>query len=124
MLELLLNKELTKLAFASLDNSLKEHFKEARIVGENKHKRLRFYFLKAKAYQDFCKQKEQIKAKLRLEYKKKLDFYTKQGLIFYDIDALNIKHNNPLRSESEMITLHNGIARLEAVLLKYKKQNI
>ncbi|WP_423969904.1 hypothetical protein [Campylobacter coli] len=62
------------LAKLVLNNDLKYFFKDAKIVGENKERRLCFYFSDSFVLALFEKEKENILQRLREEYKKKLEF--------------------------------------------------
>lgn len=105
------------LAKAVLSPKAKKNLVEARILGANAHKKLYFFFESASSVNAFLQNKEQIKAKLRVQYKKKLALYKQMDFIFYDIDAKTsdeIKH----RSKEEEETLERGIAKIYALLDK------
>lgn len=100
------------LAKAVLSPKAKKNLVEARILRANTHNKLYFFFESASSVNAFLQNKEQIKAKLRVQYKKKLALYKQMDFIFYDIDE--IKH----RSKEEEQTLERGIAKIYALLDK------
>lgn len=105
------------LAKAVLSPKAKKNLVEARILGANTHKKLYFFFESASSVNAFLQNKEQIKAKLRSQYKKKLALYKQMDFIFYDIDAKTsdeAKH----RSKEEQQRLERGIAKIYALLDK------
>lgn len=105
------------LAKAVLSPKAKKNLVEARILGANAHKKLYFFFESASSVNAFLQNKEQIKAKLRTQYKKKLALYKQMDFIFYDIDAKTsdeAKH----RIKEEEQRLERGIAKIYALLDK------
>ena len=106
------------LAKAVLSRTEQKNLIEARILGQ-KYKKLYFFFESVANVEHFTKHKEQIKEKLRIEYRKKLALYRQENFIFYDIEARlgnQIQH----RSKAEEQTLERGIAKISAIVNKNK----
>lgn len=115
--------EASVLAKSILSNVAKKNLIEARILGQNRYKKLYFFFESVANVEYFKQHKEQIKERLRAQYRKKLALYKQENFIFYDIEARlgsEIKH----RSKEEELTLQKGIAKLSAILEKNKLDKV
>lgn len=108
------------LAKLSLNDDFKYFFKDARIIGENKHRKLCFYFSNPFILASFEKEKENILQRLREEYKKKLELYKRIDLVFYSITAKGIDELKA-RSKEEQEVLERGLLKLEMIIKKDKK---
>ncbi|EOH5407962.1 hypothetical protein ACL9WG_001807 [Campylobacter jejuni] len=112
------------LAKLVLNNDLKyfnTFFKDAKIVGENKERRLCFYFSDSFVLALFEKEKENILQRLREEYKKKLEFYKRIDLVFYSIAAKGINELKA-RSKEEQEVLERGLLKLENIIKRIKNE--
>ncbi|EAL6601456.1 hypothetical protein DSW14_08425 [Campylobacter coli] len=107
------------LAKLVLNNVLKYFFKDAKIVGENKERRLCFYFSDSFVLALF--EKENILQRLREEYKKKLEFYKRIDLVFYSIAAKGINELKA-RSKEEQEVLERGLLKLENIIKRIKNE--
>ena len=110
--------EASILAKSALSSAAQKNLAEARILGQ-KYKKLYFFFESVANVEYFTKHKEQIKEKLRTEYRKKLALYRQKNFIFYDIEAKlssQIQH----RSKAEEQTLERGIAKISAIINQNK----
>lgn len=108
------------LAKLALNDNLKCFFKDAKIEGEDKEKKLCFYFANTFDLASFEKEKENILKRLRQEYKKKLELYKRIDLVFYSISAKQESLGS--RSQKEQEVLKNGLARLEETLKRIKNE--
>ncbi|EJF0707501.1 hypothetical protein M1M84_000184 [Campylobacter jejuni] len=109
------------LAKLVLNNDLKYFFKDAKIVGENKERRLCFYFSDPFVLALFEREKENILQRLREEYKKKLEFYKRIDLVFYSIAAKGINELKA-RSKEEQEVLERGLLKLENIIKRIKNE--
>ncbi|EAJ0007067.1 hypothetical protein IT683_000407 [Campylobacter coli] len=111
------------LAKLVLNNDLKYFFKDEKIVGENKERRLCFYFSDSFVLALFEKEKEKenILQRLREEYKKKLEFYKRIDLVFYSIAAKGINELKA-RSKEEQEVLERGLLKLENIIKRIKNE--
>ncbi|EFV4227133.1 hypothetical protein [Campylobacter jejuni] len=111
------------LAKLVLNDDLKYFFKDAKIVGENKERRLCFYFSDPFVLALFEKEKEKenILQRLREEYKKKLEFYKRIDLVFYSIAAKGISELKA-RSKEEQEVLERGLLKLENIIKRIKNE--
>ncbi|EAI8026998.1 hypothetical protein RDY81_000946 [Campylobacter jejuni] len=107
------------LAKLVLNNDLKYFFKDAKIVGENKERRLCFYF--SDSFDLALFEKENILQRLREEYKKKLEFYKRIDLVFYSIAAKGINELKA-RSKEEQEVLERGLLKLENIIKRIKNE--
>ncbi|HEB7647655.1 TPA: site-specific DNA-methyltransferase [Campylobacter coli] len=107
------------LAKLVLNNDLKYFFKDAKIVGENKERRLCFYFSDSFVLALFEKEKENILQRLREEYKKKLEFYKRIDLVFYSIAAKGINELKA-RSKEEQEVLERGLCSSQVLKANMK----
>lgn len=111
------------LAKAVLSRAAQKNLIEARILGQNRYKKLYFFFERVANVEYFKQHKEQIKERLRVQYRKKLALYKEVNFIFYDIEARlgsEIRH----RSKEEELTLQRGIAKISAILEKNKLDKV
>lgn len=95
-------------------------FKEARILGLKRDRKLVFFFKNYAGLVFFEKDKEKLLKRLRSEYKKNQTLYKECDFIFYEIKAMN-SFEMKLRSEEEEAILERGIARLKNLLASNKK---
>ena len=107
--------EADSLAKAALNRANKKALVEARILVSENQKKLMFFFESQENVDYFAKHKEQIKAKLMGEYRKKLELYKRENFIFYDIGA---KRRDEMmhRTKEEQRTLERGIAKIQALI--------
>ena len=115
-------KEANSLAKKSLNSRCLSLFKEARLIGIGKDKKLVFFFKNYAGIAFFERDKEALLKRLRIEFKKQKALYDKENFIFYGVLARNayeIKHRD---AESEAI-LEKGIARLKDLLAKKGKKD-
>ncbi|EFC32450.1 TPA: hypothetical protein RTG46_000947 [Campylobacter jejuni] len=110
------------LAKLVLNDDLKCFFKDAKIIGKNKEKKLCFYFSNIFVLASFEKEKESILQRLREEYKKKLDLYKRIDLVFYSITAKEIGELKA-RSKEEQEILERGLSRLENIIKRINNGN-
>jgi hypothetical protein len=75
-----------ELAMSGISIPLRKHLRYAKVKG----KYLVFVFIHPLALQEFKMQKEQIKEKLRIFYKEKLNLLKAHSIIFSDIHAIVI----------------------------------
>lgn len=111
------------LAKSALSRAAQKNLIEARILGQNRYKKLYFFFENVANVEYFKQNKEQIKENLRAQYRKKLALYKEVNFIFYDIEA-RLGSQMWHRSKEEELTLQRGIAKLSAILEKNKLDKI
>lgn len=115
--------EANALAKLSLCQKQQKSLVEARILGQKQYKKLYFFFESVENVSYFERNKEQIKEKLRAEYRKKLALYKQMGFIFYDIEA-KLSSQSQHRSKEEEQRLERGIAKLKAIVDKGRSDKI
>ena len=115
--------EANELGKSALNKAFLKHFVEARILGYNANKKLVFFFEKPENVKCFTERKEQIKEKLRGEYKKNFALYKEQNFIFYDIEAKTADERLHRTKEEEQI-LERGIAKIQAILDRHKTSKV
>ncbi|MCR6572998.1 hypothetical protein [Campylobacter insulaenigrae] len=111
--------EANELARACLKTDLKHSLKEARIIYSAEERMLCFYFDNPFAIALFEKNKEVIKNDLRIEYKKKIEFYKRIDFVFYDICSKNTKELSS-RTTEERQRLQKGLDMLENIIKRSK----
>lgn len=103
------------LARMVLDEFLKSHLKDARILGQGKERKLCFFFDDTFMIEQFEKKKEEILKSLRVEYRKKFSLYQRIDFVFHAIEARNIRQSK-IRSKEEQEVLERGLAKLEKIV--------
>lgn len=113
-------QEANNLAKKALNPQCLRLFKEARILGLGKDRKLVFFFKNYTGLVFFERDKEELLKRLRSEYKKNQTLYKACDFIFYEVKAMN-SYEMRLRSEEEEAILERGIARLKNLLASNKK---